>query len=246
MRASLLDPDLKRQWAKKHLDSLAAEIATFKSLHKPNITVEDDLLNGWHLIHVEIPHNERVFQIALTAGDFISSLRASLDHLAWQLALLSGIDPSKDICFPICAVDNASARKYIRKSTCGMPPEAIRIIESMQPYHDNQPPQTHLWRLHTLWNIEKHRHIAAHRVVTGWVIKCEGGTNLSGYAADKGVVYRVPIGEKNRVELNPNLSDFEIRFTDNRLGIDIDFTDFNRIYDFMTDNVIPAFSGLFR
>lgn len=60
--------------------------------------------------------------------------------------------------FPILRECNAQT---LRSCTGGVPPDARKIIESLQPYHRPQSPITShlLWRLNLLWNIDKHRRI---------------------------------------------------------------------------------------
>jgi hypothetical protein len=172
----MLDPDLKRQWAKKHLDSLTAELAIYHELNSCRISTSDDTENGWYIVRAEVPRSDRVYHSALIVGDFVSCLRASLDHLIWQLALIRNASPSKKICFPICEEDVANTRRQIAHATEGIPPKALAIVKSMQPYNSGPAfKSTHLWRLHKLWNIDKHRQVAAHSVVTDWIIKNERG-----------------------------------------------------------------------
>src|SRR5262249_25301187 len=96
------------------------------------------------------------------AGDCICNLRASLDYIAWQLAMLAGNSlteaQKKKITFPI-APDNASftrangAADHLER-VCGVPAATISVIESVQSYHAGYEPLDHL---HVLVNVDKHR-----------------------------------------------------------------------------------------
>lgn len=86
---SLFDPDLKVQWAKRHLDVLTEYILKFQAENHYTLTTEEDTANGLFIITTRVSHNDMVFTIALIMGDFVNCLRSSLDHLAWQLALFS-------------------------------------------------------------------------------------------------------------------------------------------------------------
>lgn len=97
---SLFDPDLKRQWAKKHLDDLTLEARLIQDLNTPQISSEEDLEHGWYVIRIKHIHDERISQAALLVGDFISCLRSCLDHLVWQLALFGNPDPRNKYLFP--------------------------------------------------------------------------------------------------------------------------------------------------
>jgi len=239
----LFDPDLKRQWAKKHLDELTREALVIQESNKPNIATEDDLQNDRFVIRVEILHDARVFQAALVAGDFISNLRACLDHLAWQLSLIGG-NPNTDICFPICERNNQDTRRYITKSTRGMPTGAVDLVKSLQPYHAADYRSTHLWRLNKLWNINKHRYITPHSVLTDWQFKTNGIERIEHKLIDGVPVLLVPLGEKDKVEFNPDCG-IKLTIYDQVEGFDIDIAGLTEMYEFVADTVLPSFAPFF-
>ncbi|MGB6482818.1 MAG: hypothetical protein WBE86_04955 [Candidatus Acidiferrales bacterium] len=245
MFPSLFDPDFKRQWAKLRLDELAAEAAIIQDSNKPKLTTEDDLENSRYVFRFQGMHDARVFQAALRAGDFIYNLRAALDHLAWQLALLSGGWPSIEVSFPICEKDNADARRFIKRSTVGIPDPAVAVIESFQPYHaGNDFRSTHLWRLNKLWNIDKHRHLTPHGIVPEWQFKTNGVSVIEVRQIDDGVEYRVSLAEKEKIEFNPSCKvDFTI--SDSAEAIDIRIADLFEMYEFVASTILPAFAGFF-
>jgi hypothetical protein len=171
---SLFDPDLKIQWAKRHLDVLTEYVIKFQAENHYTLTTEEDAANGLFIITTRVPHNDMVFTIALIMGDFVNCLRSSLDHLAWQLALYGGRTPTRDTCFPICERDTIDVQVKIAKSTFGFPDEAVSTIKSLQPYKSGEDFKiSHLWRLNLLWNIDKHRHLMPHSVVSGWQFKLD-------------------------------------------------------------------------
>lgn len=242
---SLFDPDLKRQWAKLRLDELAAEIAIIQESNNPKLTAEDDLENSRYVFRFQGMHDARVFQAALRAGDFIYNLRAALDHLAWQLALLGGGWPSMEVCFPICEKDNARARGFIKRSTVGIPDPAVTVIESFQPYHAGSDfRSTHLWRLHKLWNIDKHRHLTPHAIVPEWQFKTNGVSAIEHRQIDGGVEYSVSLADKEKIEFNPTCKvDFTI--SDSAEAIDIRIADLFKMYEFVASKLLPAFACFF-
>jgi hypothetical protein len=247
---SLFDPKLKLAWAKKHLDLLGEKIAAFRKNNKGSLSAEEDAANGWYVIRIHIPHDDSTFDIALVAGDFISNLRACLDHLAWQLALHTTDNPSREICFPICEKNSIDTQVRIVKSTFGIPEAAIATMKEMQPYlgGDNYK-LSHLWRLHKLWNLDKHRHITPHGVVTNWLFKIEGIANpLAQFGVeelDDGCVMKVPLAIKDKVQFNPNPSGVDVRLIDRAEGIDLGYGDLLEIYEFVAKIVIPAFAVFF-
>lgn len=91
--------------------------------------------------------------LSTITGDAVQNLRSALDYLAAELVRSAGKDP-KLVYFPICE----SAKKYMTDSkgkTNGMPPEAKKLIDSIEPYGGGYGDD--LWILHTLNNADKHR-----------------------------------------------------------------------------------------
>jgi len=262
----MFDPNLKLKWAKSHLDLLGEKIGDFRKSNTQTVSSYDDTANGRYVIRVQIPHTDAIFDIALIVGDFVCNLRACLDHLAWQLALFSAVTspPSKEICFPICDRDSLDTQIKIVRSTYGIPEAAVSIVKSLQPYNAGDDFQsTHLWRLNKLWNIDKHRHIAPHAVVTDWIFKLMGekaGVDLSSVFKKHGIimedvgdgaVMKLPLSLKDKVEFNPNPGGVDVRFgsldRESRTseGIDINYSDLLEMYKFVTETVIPRFASFF-
>jgi hypothetical protein len=101
-------------------------------------------------------------RLACIVGDLVTNLRASLDYIAWELAMLAG-NPltevqQKQIAFPIAPTQvsftqaNGTADRLER--VCGVPAATISVIESVQPYHAGYEP---LRNLNLLVNRDKHR-----------------------------------------------------------------------------------------
>lgn len=103
---------------------------------------------------------------ALIVGDFAHNLRSALDHLVWQLVILSGKKPSGENQFPICTTGTRywCARKdgspSVRDRMLRGVDERYRaIIDRMQPYrggHESAE-RSPLAVLSTLSNTDKHR-----------------------------------------------------------------------------------------
>jgi hypothetical protein len=97
--------------------------------------------------------------ISIATGDAIYNLRSALDHLAWQLVLRNGQQPSERTAFPIS--DKVGYwNRWWESKTKGMSDPAIALIKTYQPCF-----QTHIYKakwaswLESLCNIDKHRHL---------------------------------------------------------------------------------------
>jgi hypothetical protein len=243
-RPNLVNPYLKMGRAKVHLDALKEGILEFSNSEPYRIFPQDDLERGQHVITIRL--SDPPLPLALISGDFICCLRSSLDYLAWQLAAISIANPSKDICFPIWGEDCNSAQRHIKKSTEGIPPEAITFMKSFQPYnHGNAYRDTHMWRLNALWSVEKHRHITLHSV------DCEilfpGIPPRMPFVREElndGCIMRFPLAAKQYMHLKPR-SSVGLTFGDVDEGIELNFQELVDMYQFVSEKVIPRFARFF-
>jgi len=160
---SLTDAFLKTVRAREHLEALQEQLERFKETKPHRFHIERDIRADKYRIHVKLPNiPDRVW---LIVGDFLTCLRASLDHLVWSLSALTQSYP-RYTEFPILDVPND---KVLRHSTRGVPLEARHIIEQLQPYQgrDQVSVRSHfLWRLNKLCNIDKHRRVPIHSHVS--------------------------------------------------------------------------------
>jgi hypothetical protein len=170
---SLLDPSAKMDRAKIHLDALDSGVLDWarSETERCRVSANEELERSQYVLNVSIPSGDAQLPLAMIAGDFISCLRSTLDHVAWQLATLTTPNPSTSICFPIYGIDSLDAHTQIAKSTFQLPDRAVPIIKSLQPYKSgNGFKRTHLWRLHKLWNIDKHRHLLLHTQISDVIL----------------------------------------------------------------------------
>jgi hypothetical protein len=154
---------VKTEWAKKHLRDLAAESLTLKQTTV--VTADEKTGVPPHPIAMlwgDFPNVPTIsFDAVCLAGDVIHNLRAALDHLAQQLALLNTPTLTQEklrlIEFPI-AETFAKYKKSKAGKVEGIHPDAIKAIDTLEPYGDgNGKFSALLWRLHALDNIDKHR-----------------------------------------------------------------------------------------
>jgi hypothetical protein len=245
---SLRDPKFNLGRAEKHLERLQGEIASFEKTHKLEILTEEDLNNQLYVIRAKFDYPiEEGFEIAVTAGDFINRLRASLDHLAWQLALYGSDKPGIGIHFPIFEKDSEDAQIKIARATFGMPDEAIPVVKSFQPYKAGDLYKTHaLWRLNKLWNIDKHRHISGHGGASETFLHISvPGLRAQKEWFDGEDIVRLPLALKDKVTLDPS-APIRFLFMDSVEGWEISLRDMFVIYQFVANTVFPAFAGFFE
>jgi hypothetical protein len=203
------------------------------------ISTYDDPEESLYVIKIQHISDPEAFRIILTIGDFICSLRASLDHLAWQLALLTTAKPSGELQFPILEKSTLDAQVRFAKITFGIPEAAISIMKSMQPYHaGNDYKSTHLWRLNKLWNIDKHRHITGFEMMpNSWEVTFSGNSDMEsipfgqeqvGYQT----IMRLPLAIKEKVSFNPDVR-VEFRINEPSEGIVLLYEDLVQMYEFV-------------
>lgn len=244
---SLVDPYLKTSRAKTHLEDLRERVEEFGK-EPCEFIREDDVENQLHIVRMKvrpIPDD-----IPLIAGDLLYCLRASLDQLVWCLAKINATPGYPEgTQFPI--LEQRDIPRFNRQ-TRGVPPEAAKIIESLQPYNIPNPTdvkQHLLWRLNKLCNVDKHIRIPVHGV-TGIVkwdtfipLPLPPEFPLTQFGDDH--VMELPLALKGQMALNPRIPEFKVLFGDLYWKIECDFAGIVAIYDFVSGSVIPRFARFF-
>jgi len=92
-------------------------------------------------------------------GQGIYNIRSALDHLAWQLVLLDGQEPTRATQFPLLDTNrDKSGRKVQVDIAPGIKrPDILAAVESMQPYHGGGKWGDQLGVVGELSGIDKHR-----------------------------------------------------------------------------------------
>lgn len=233
-----LSPTHKIERAKIHLDALDQAIKVWQTSQAEAFSSYDDVERGEYVVEIRPPDTDVSY--ALLAGDFISCLRASLDHLVWQIAAMRGT-PNKRICFPIYGENIMETQISITKATFGIPDEAAAVIRSFQPYNAGNAYKLHyLWILNTLWNIDKHRHIPLHSAVTDYVFPPPTPKPIRVDRFDDHAKICFALADKPKVKLNPS-TDAQIIFGDETEGVAVTISEFRAIYKAVIEKVIPAF-----
>ena len=237
------NPSLKVRWSKHHLNILLGEIGKYLGSDPYSLSFEDDLKAGEHLAKLELkPLRDRA---GLILGDFVSCLRGSLDHLATALTHCNGGVPNDRAAFPIIGVNNSDGRRDFLNAVKGVPDPAVTVIESLQPYHDGPTYEaTKLWRLHRLWNIDKHRRIPFH--VTKVQVWIAGPSDMPPIdsGSDNSGIMRFPLAAKGKVHLQPPVK-VGVEFGDKSEGIIVPYGELIEIYDFVRKDVMPRFDRFF-
>jgi hypothetical protein len=188
-------------------------------------------------------------EIALTIGDFVNCLRASLDQLAWNLVHLfpSTVPPDEKaanrVNFPICRTDENYREKRALFHSSIHP-----ILDSLQPKNRANAIQTEpLWQLDKLWNLDKHRTIPVN--CGNWTIKFPKG--ITGFIDrdefKQTFVVMVPC--LSRIQLRPSYVKPQIipdiLFGEYMGSFAVDIKRLREIHTFVADEVIPQFTVFF-
>jgi hypothetical protein len=235
---------MKLDRAEEHLASLNTEFAALMAANRYGVLPRPDMHDGIEVFRVQIPPDEPriLYRLSILVGDYVSCLRATLDHLAWALSLLTTEMPFDKTEFPIFLEPNPVR---VRNKIPDVPREAQEVIESLQPYHaGDQASAHHLAILYRLSNIEKHRYIPVIRYafrLTGTVPpKTTIGFRVVP-ALDEGteIATLSTVGVLNpeaTVEISPT---FYIVFGDSRWGAGMDLTRIGELHEFIRDHVFP-------
>ncbi len=247
-----IDPDnaplnfhagFKVGWAKHHLRLLEAEVKGFLDSKPYAVFAQDDLERGEYILHLHVAPPP--LTMALMVGDWAACLRGSLDHLATALTKTPRGTYNERASFPIIGVKNSNTQGSSMNALKGVPGAAVDIIEALQPYHaGNAYKTTKLWRLHRLWNIDKHRNIPLDKTslnvkfgYPAYITPISGGTDGSG-------IVRFPLSAKGQVNLQPTV-EIGIQFGDPGEGIVIPYRELIEIHDFIRNDLMAKFQRFF-
>jgi len=156
MAASLAGPLAKLARAYEHLEALDREVAAWFETEPYEIVGEFDSQTSEYVfsIHIKAEPPDR---LGLILGDFTQNLRAALDHLVWQLAILNGERPNSDVRFPIYRTAS-EVHGDVEKRLGRLKTDHRAAIERLQPHHAGDRVEDHgLLILAWLSNTDKHR-----------------------------------------------------------------------------------------
>ena len=191
--ASLRSCGAKLRRAQSHRENLYESISRHFSdpTNVPTLTAELDAAEGCHVFRVaSIPSTILALQetTSIIIGDAVHNLRSALDHLVFQLALVSTngqIKNPRAAQFPIAEtpkIYSEQAQSYLSE----LRQEHKVLIETYQPYHGISPPSSPPY-IHELALLKQLSNTDKHRLLNTVLIIAQGAT------------YRFPPG----VELAP-------------------------------------------
>jgi hypothetical protein len=234
----------KTNWAKRHFDALDVSVKRWIKSRPYVITEEDDPDRVWHGFIIKA---DTTSDVALIAGDFINCLRSALDQLAWNLVhLCPDTVPKTDgaarqVVFPICEKDATYTQKRLLFS-----PAIAQVLDSFQPKDRTNAFRYHpLWQLDKLWNIDKHRMVAAN--CCRFQVTMRGGIKGRIDNFEDRVVVLVPCLARfyyRPVYVEPRITP-QVLFGEHMGSWEITISDLRNIYDFVAHDVIPKFACFF-
>lgn len=163
MAADLRGVDAKIRWAKGHLTKLKRGINDTLTTHPYRFVGEMDAQTGEYVLSVrDLPAMDPAW--SLQVGDVVHNLRSALDHLAWQLVILDGGEPTEKTQFPVrkSALNAKGELAHTQLRPAVSNPDILDALEAVQPYigPEGQPAnyaENPLWRLNRLDITDKHR-----------------------------------------------------------------------------------------
>jgi hypothetical protein len=205
-------------------------------------------------------HEEPPIECAVVIGDVIHDLRSAVDHLAWQLVIANGAEPTARTQFPIYSTEQSYGAERAQQVLVGMSDEDKRTIESFQPFRqDAAADRPHeLAVLQELSNVDKHRVVHATLIQTaGSSFTIYGLEDASGMGpvrpqfgvledgAELARIQLVPAGDSPRIQVDANL-DLAFAFADpdslvyneNVLGVLVEIGEY-------VENVVATFAPRF-
>ena len=237
-------PLAKLQRAEEHIVALDREIATWL-LGRPHpigltfLGHSEEFQNKFRFEFREPPPHA-----GLVFGDVVTNLRASLDHITWQLALSQcGPDavPSRRTAFPIQREPDRF-RSVALDALKHVPVAAWDLIECLQPYHGWDWPELGWLRaINDLANDDKHRtnHLVAGRVTV--TDSRTGSTAKIPHTLRDGDLLSLKIEPADHDRTHLVAAEVGVLFEDQVIGV----AGLRELAQFVRDGVLPLFSGFF-
>jgi hypothetical protein len=216
------------------------------------ITEKPVLQSTAKLINVDINPSLRAESWGLIIGDIVTNLRASLDHIAWELSDLyiretgrGKLTPSeaKTVQFPL--YDEPSAMTDKRRGVRALQhilPRAHNEIKRFQPYNRRNWPELKL-----LSNLELLSNTDKHRIVTPTNVRARIGLTSSeaGGVAILNDKTNINFIADISTNLKPNVTYIIAVYPRDSLH-PMSIDELPLIHNFIRDKVIPAFICFFK
>jgi hypothetical protein len=155
-------PKLAR--AERQLESLNSAIAKFTEshIHTPDLQMLDVREKRCKIEWKGV--TEPPIEWSVDVGEFAHNLRSALEHLMWNLVLVSDGDPGPHTAFPVCNSEADWDARALRSTdgpppTAGLDDKALAFVKDQQPFIRDQPKpgDSAVFKLIELNNIDKHR-----------------------------------------------------------------------------------------
>ena len=186
-----------------NLRNLESEIDEFREKERQRLVAE--IRQGFpRMIGSDRP--ELLIDYSIVVGEIAYNLRSALDHLVWQLVCHNQETPTSRNEFPIFLSEREYRNKKGRKLH-GVGPAPAASIEGLQPYHTHSPVGAHLWMLHSICNIDKHRYVNVvnlHSTATAYLLDDDVPRQLT-HGVKSGLAlltYLKGTGYEDRVEID--------------------------------------------
>jgi len=238
----MIGPRLKLARAREHLTVLNEEVPAFIQSNPPTVKARKTQ-EGAYIATVNFTSPPARFGIL--AADVFQTLRASLDYLAWELALLNTSDgfPYDQTEFPICKDWDSNAQRRFNEVTRSLAQDARDEIQALQPYHRGNSYKSHpLWVLHFFCNIAKHRSIP----MTGYAMLDMKLTPEAHCKVIDGLTVEL-IFPNPKKDFKPDSASYTICFgvLREKQGITLLSYKIIDLYNFVTEVVFPKFVRFF-
>jgi hypothetical protein len=146
-------------WTQQHRDTLDAIFKRYFQTEPAKIVREQEPASNDVFVTIT-PTAPIPTGISYAIGDCLQNLRSALDYLVRELVLTSNNVPTDHEIFPICKAPKGFKEAVRRGQLGGIHPDAVALIELMQPYNRGQNwEKSALWILNELANTNKHRRL---------------------------------------------------------------------------------------
>jgi hypothetical protein len=156
--SQLADIGAKLERANESIQNLNSEIIAF--LKPPEGGFSQNKVEA---VNQFTAHARRAVPVrfGVLIGEICQHLRSSLDYIVWDLSSEDYRRSNENaIAFPICLTKPSTKdeiRSYERKIKGIQSPDALKLIEQLQPYNAADPAREPLAIIHALNRIDKHR-----------------------------------------------------------------------------------------
>lgn len=257
---------LRLDRAQHHLQTLKSAIDSYMASEPYIVVIDKDSTSGEGEIRI-VAQSPPPAPLSLILGDCVHNLRSVLDHIAWQLSVsyrgnAANVRAVKSVSFPICGAETSTPGLADWSSTA---PRALQDVDSavwdvfriFQPFKPRNLGDTYkdhpLWLLNELWNFDKHRQLV---LVLSFLYDNRIGMTSPEGVIDEQKIYTGPLERETVVArfcvTPPGAC---VRFNGEHrvdvafyqagpIGTRHAFNTLLDIYDFVRDEVVPAFTPL--